>query len=119
MVAFAWMLLEAWLFLVIGGVAGELDSRLYWAGMAIGPVALLAGSILHLNGRWPRNATVLVLIGGAILTALTIYNVFAITRRDPLEAPPAYWFYFVLVVVVLLADIAIVRVVRRMYLGIH
>ena len=118
MVGFAWMLLEAWLFLAVGGVAGELDSRMYWAGMAIGPVALLAGSILHLNGRWPRNASVLVLIGGAILTVFTVYNVVAIARRDPLEAPPAYWFYFVLVVVVLLADVAIVRVVRRTYLGI-
>ncbi len=112
-----WAVFTVWLLLSVGGVAGEIESisyaLFYWAAMLAGPVALIIGSGLLLGGRPSTWSYLLVGVGCLALTAFALYNSVIGMRRGPLEAPPVYWFYAVLIAVTLIADWAAFAIVRN------
>jgi hypothetical protein len=112
-----WAVFAIWLFLSVGGVAGEIESftyaLFYWAAMLAGPVALMIGSGLLLGGLPSTLSYLLVAVGCLALTVFALYNSVVGMRRGPLEAPPVYWFYAVLLAVMLIADLAGFAVLRN------
>jgi hypothetical protein len=115
-----WALFVLWMFLTLAGIAEfawSLFGVLYWVAMLIGPIVLIVGSWLTLRGRFGRGGAILIAIGCLILTGLVLYNSTAGMHREPLEAPPSYPFYAVLVLTMLLADIAGFKVVRRLLIA--
>ena len=111
-----WALFVVWMFLTLAGIAEfawTLSGILYWVGMLIGPVALIVGSGLVLS-RYPgMSGAILVAIACLILTSFALYNSVVGMQQKPLQAPPTYSFYAMMLIVMLLADIAVLRVVRQ------
>ncbi len=112
-----WAVFAVLLLLSVGGVAGELESiayaLFYWGAMLAGPMALIIGSGLLLASRPSTWSYLLVGLGCLALTAFALYNSVVGMWRGPLEAPPVYWFYAILIAVTLIADFAGFAVVRN------
>src|SRR5260370_38138156 len=113
-----WSLLVLWLFLPIAGVADMPQSltmtALYWCGMLVGPLTLIIGSALSLRRTHSRTGFILIAIGCLIFTGFALYNSINGMQRKPLQAPPIYSFYAVLLLVMLLSDIAAYRIYRAL-----
>lgn len=113
-----WLLLIVWMFLAIAGVAYAPQSWarvvIYWGGMLIGPLALIIGAVLLLRGTSLRPGAILVGLGCVIFTGFALYNSITGMQRKPLEAPPPYVLYIVLLVVMLLSDAAAYKVYRML-----
>jgi hypothetical protein len=116
-----WALFVIWLFLTIAGIADGPTSVtalvLYWGGMLIGPFSLIIGAVLLLRGTSLRPALILLGIGCVILTAYTLYNSVIGLHREPLQAPPPYLFYVVMLLIMALSDAAAYRVYRALTHG--
>jgi hypothetical protein len=111
-----WALFVVWMFLTLAGIAQfawTLSGIFYWVGMLIGPVALIVGSGLVLSRYTRTSGVILVAIGCLILTSFALYDSVVGMQQKPLQAPPRYSFYAVMLIVMLLADIAGLRVVRQ------
>lgn len=70
-----WTLFVVWMFLVVAGIANPPESflpivvaALDWAGMLVGPVTLIVGSVLLLRRGSLRWSAIWVLTGCVILT---------------------------------------------------
>jgi hypothetical protein len=113
-----WGLFLVWMFLSIVGIADSPKSItvtvLYWCGMLIGPLTLIIGAVFLLRNTSLRSGAILVGIGCVILTGFTLYNSIAGMQRKPLEAPPAYVLYIVLLLIMLLADAAAYKVYKAL-----
>jgi small-conductance mechanosensitive channel len=113
-----WGLLIVWMFLTIAGVADAPESwvraALYWGGMLAGPFALIIGAVLLLRGSSLRPGAILIGLGCVIFTGFALYNSITGMQRRPLEAPPAYVLYIVLLVVMLLSDAAAYKVYKAL-----
>ena len=112
-----WALFMAWLLLVFGGAAadsltGWAKAAPYWLGMLAGPAVLIAGSVLLLRGTSLRAGATLVGVGCIILTAFALYNSITGLQRKPLQAPPPYLFYVVLLLVMVLSDAAAYKIYK-------
>ena len=118
MVGCLWALLIVWMFLTIAGVADAPESwaktALYWGGMLVGSVVLIIGAVLLLRGTSLRPGAILVGLGCLILTGFALYNSITGMQRQPLQAPPPYSLYVVLLLIVLLSDAAAYRVYRAL-----
>jgi len=116
-----WLLLIVWMFLAIAGVAyapqSWLKVTIYWGGMLFGPLALIIGAVLLLRGTSLRPGVILVGLGCVILTGFVLYNSITGMQPKPLEAPPPYVLYIVLLLIMLLSDVAAYRVFKA--LGAH
>lgn len=114
----AWVLFVLWLFLTIAGVAGPAESitnvLLYWGALSVGPLALIIGSVVVLRGASLRVGVVLVTTGCVIITGFSLYNAVTELFRTPhaLEAPPPYWLYVAILLVMLVSDIAAYKIYR-------
>jgi hypothetical protein len=116
-----WATFDVLMFFAIAGIADPvslLSISLYWGGMLIGPMSLISGSCLVLMRGPGRPGAILVAIGCLALTGFAVYNSIAGMQRKPLQAPPTYSFYVVLLLIMLLADIAAFKVVR-LFLSSH
>jgi hypothetical protein len=112
-----WALFVVWMFLTLAGIAESawsLSGVLYWVAMLIGPVLLVVGSCLAILGGSRRFATLLVGIGCLILTGFAVYESVVAMQLKPLQAPPLYSFYVVMLIITLFADVAGFRVIRRL-----
>lgn len=113
-----WMLLVVWMFLTIAGVADAPESwakaALYWGGMLVGPLVLIIGAVLLLRGTSLRPGALLVSLGCIIFTGFALYNSITGMQRKPLQAPPPYVLYIVLLVVMLLSDAAAYKVYKML-----
>jgi hypothetical protein len=117
LVGCVWAIFVVWMFLTLAGVANfewSPSGVLYWTGMLIGPLSLIVGSALALRDASGRLGAILVAIGCLVLTGFAVYNSFAAMQRKPLQAPPPYSFYAVMLVTMLLADMAGFRVVKQL-----
>jgi hypothetical protein len=105
-----WLLFMLWMLLSIAGVADSPQNRgyalAYWSGYLAGPVLLVLGAALLLRRPVSMAGTLLTCLGCLALTGFAIYNSIGGMQRNPLQAPPTYWFYGVMLVVMLLADLA-------------
>lgn len=111
-----WLLFVLWMFLEIAAVAGPPVSIGlvigYWGAYLAGPVVLICGSGLLLRQPASIPGRVLICLGCLALTGFAIYNSVEGMHRQPLQAPPTYWFYAVLLVIMLLADVAGYKLVQ-------
>ena len=114
----SWMLFVVWMFLAIAGVAYAPESwvkvTLYWGGMLIGPLALIIGAVLLLRGTPLPVGAVLVAVGCITLSCFALYNSITGLQRKPLEAPPPYVLYIVLLLVALLSDGAAYKIYKAL-----
>jgi hypothetical protein len=112
-----WTVFIVWMFFALAGIADfewSVSGVLYWLAMLIGPLSLIVGSCLVLIRGTGRFGAVLIAIGCLTLTGDTLYNSIAAIHRQPLQAPPPYSFYIVMLIVMLLADVAGFRVVKQL-----
>jgi hypothetical protein len=112
-----WAAFVVWMFLVLAGIADPvslLSVASYWGGMLIGPLSLMVGSCLVLITDAKRVAAILITFGCLILTGYSVYNSVAAMHREPLQAPPPYLFCIVMLIIMLLADLAGLKVVRKL-----
>ncbi len=110
-----WTLFVVWMFLILAGIAAwTWSGMLYWVALLVGPVALIVGSASVLRRGNRASGALLVAIGCLILTSFALYNSVVGMQQKPLQAPPPYSFYAVMFIVMLLADIAGFRVVRKL-----
>jgi len=111
-----WALLIMWMFVTLAGIAEPpgswVKAALYWSSMLIGPLMLIIGAVLLLRNTSLRSGAILVGIGCAILTGFALYNSVIGIHREPLQAPPPYLLYFVLLLVMILSDAAAYKVYR-------
>lgn len=117
-VGVAWLLLALWLLLSVAGVADQPENWSLalgiWSGYLVGPVILILGAGILLRFPSSKTGTVSVLLGCLALTGFAMYNSFAGMHREPLPAPPTYWFYGLIMMVTFLADFAGYRLIRPM-----
>jgi hypothetical protein len=113
-----WALLIVWMFLTIAGIADAPEvwakTALYWGGMLVGPVVLIIGAVLLLRGTSLRLGAILVGLGCLILTGFALYNSIIGMQRQPLQAPPPYSLYVLLLLIMLLSDAAAYRVYKAL-----
>jgi hypothetical protein len=113
-VGFLWGLLVVWMFLTIAGIADSPRSIaavvFYWCGMLVGPFTLVTGAIFLLRGVLLRPGAILVAIGCVIFTGYALYNSVVGMQREPLQAPPPYLLYTVLLLIMLLSDAAAYKI---------
>jgi hypothetical protein len=118
LVGCVWTLFEVLMFLTIVGITDGpvslMSVTLYWGGMLIGPLSLIVGSCLVLIRGSGRFSVILLALGCLILTGYALYNSVAAMQRQPLQAPPPYSFYIVMLIIMLLADVAGFRVVKEL-----
>ena len=118
LVGCVWALFEVVMFLTIAGITNGpvslLSVALYWGGMLVGPLSLIVGSCLVLIRGSGRFGVILVAVGCLILTGYALYNSVAAMQLQPLQAPPPYQFYLVMLVIMLLADVAGFSVVKQL-----
>lgn len=116
-----WTLSVVWMFLVIAGIADPpepflpiVGAALDWAGMLVGPVTLIVGSVLVLRRGSLRWSAICVVTGCFVLTGSVLYESAMGMHRQPLEAPTPYSFYIALLTIMLFADVAGFRVVTQL-----
>jgi hypothetical protein len=117
LVGCVWAVFVVLMFLGIAGIADFerwVSGVLYWLAMLIGPLSLVVGSSLVLIRSSGRFSAVLVAIGCLTLTGYALYNIVAATRLQPLQAPPPYSLYIVMLILMFLADVAGFRVVKQL-----
>ena len=114
-VGIAWALLEVWLFLSLAGIADAPISlawtAFYWTAMMVGPATLIAGSGTLLRRGGFKYGVILIVLGCVIFTAYVLYNSIVGMQRGPLQAPPTYWFYAILLALMLATDFAGFKIV--------
>ena len=111
-----WGLLVVWMFLSIAGVAGSpeswLKTALYWSAMFAGPLILVIGAVLLLRGTSLRSGAILAELGCVILTGFALYTSITGMQRKPLQAPPPYSIYIVLLLIMVLSDAAAYKIYK-------
>jgi len=117
LVGSVWTVFVVLMFFGLAGIADfdwSVCGVLYWLAILIGPMSLIAGSCLVLITGTGRFGAVLIAIGCLSLTGEALYNSVAAIHRQPLQAPPPYSFYVLMLFVMLLADVAGFRVVKHL-----
>ncbi|MGO9865995.1 MAG: hypothetical protein ACLPLR_20505 [Terriglobales bacterium] len=113
-----WALLIVWMFVAIAGIADAPASwarvALYWGGMLVGPFMLIIGAVLLLRGTSLRPGAALVGLGCVILTCFVLYDSITGMQREPLQGPPPYLLYIVLLLIMLLSDVAAYKVFKAL-----
>ena len=74
--------------------------------MFVGPLVLVSGTVLLLRGTSLRLGAILTELGCIVLTGFVFYNSIVGLQRKPLEAPPPYSIYIVLLLITIAADAA-------------
>jgi len=116
-----WTLIVGWMYLALSGIAEPISVArvmFYFGGLLVGPLVLIAGSILVLAGRRVKPGSILVIIGCAILTITVGCQIPSMLHdlADPLIVRPPIGLCVGTLVVTLLADagaVQIFRVARR------
>jgi len=112
LVGTVWALAIAWAFISLSGMSAPISTRTIVVdyGLAlIGPVCLILGPILILNGSRPRVGGLLSLLACLVLTGITIYQFAPSLHPDPLQVRPPYLLNAVLMGLVLLVDFGAFR----------
>lgn len=111
-----WEIFSVWTLLTIAGIADPPKSSIhmlfYWVTMLVGPLILIAGSILVLRGVDYRIGFACVVIGCLIYSILAIYNSIVGMQTEPLQVPPPYWFYISWLITMILADLAAYKIYK-------
>jgi hypothetical protein len=79
--------------------------------MFAGPLMLVIGPVMLLRGLL-RPGTILVQLGCIIFTGFALYNSIMGMQRKPLQAPPPYAIYVLLLVVMIFSDAAAYKIYK-------
>lgn len=116
-----WALIVVWMFLTLAGIGDWPDSitmaimaALYWGGMLVGPLTLIIGAVLLLRGTSLRMGATVIGVGCVILTCYILYNVIVGMQRKPLQAPPPYGLFMLMLLIMLLSDGAAYKIYRSL-----
>jgi hypothetical protein len=107
-----WALWVALIYLVMSGISQPISvgyTSLYYTAMLIGPILLIAGSILALGGSHQRLGSMFAIVGCAILTVLVGRETILSFHVEPLQAKPPYVLFAVMILLTVLADIGAFR----------
>jgi hypothetical protein len=110
-----WAAVIAWMYIALSGIAEPISVMsvvLYYGGLLLGPLVLILGPILVLNGTYTKQGAILSILGCAVLTILVLYQTIQAMHVEPLQVKPPYALYAVVVVLVVLADAAAVKLYR-------
>lgn len=120
-VGIAWAGLVVWLLLSITGITEGTDSvasvAIYWTPLLAGPLMLIVGSGALMSGANSRYFVALLALGCLIVTAFVLYSSIEGLQRAPLQAPPMYWFYAILLAVMLATDLAGFKIIQATFSG--
>jgi len=111
-----WATCAAWLFVGLAQVterAPVTHVLLSAAGMLIGPLSLIAGSIVVLKSVRQRPGIMLISLGCTILTISVFHEVIGGIRPNPLEMRPPYLLYAIVLAITLLSDVGAVLLLWR------
>jgi hypothetical protein len=118
-VGLLWAAVVSWLFVGLGGAANlssaYLGKALMWfSWLFVGPLLLIAGTVLMLMGTRQKVGSILSLVGCMILTVMVGYQILSGLHdiADPLIIKPPYLLYAIAVVLTLLADAGAVQLYR-------
>src|SRR6516164_10033266 len=112
LVGIIWALGVAWIFLNMSTIAEPVSftyTSIYYAAMLIGPLLLIAGSILVLNGPPAKVGAILVATGSVVLTLYVGYGISGLFHAEPFQAKPPYLVLGIMVGVTILVDIGAFR----------
>lgn len=106
------------MFLTVAGVAYSPESwakvALYWGGMLVGPLVLIIGALFLLRGTRMLTGATLVGLGCLILTGFVLYNIIVGLQRKPLEAPPPYFDYVMMLLIMFLSTAAAYKIYKSL-----
>ncbi len=110
-----WALVVAWLYLTLSGIAEPISMGyvvVYYGGLLLGPLALILGPILVLNGTYAKLGAILAILACAVMTLFVFYQTAQAMHVEPLQVKPPYALYAAVVILVILADAAAVKLYR-------
>lgn len=116
---FFWTATVGWMYLTLSGIAQPISvwrTLSYYALLLVGPLGLLLGPILVLRGTHAWLGAILTAVACAIFTGWVINELMGLFDRDPLQAPPPYLFYLVLLCLGVLVDLAACFLCRLVFL---
>jgi len=111
LIGVAWASGVTFMFLALAGISTPISNLAVAKWLALwfaGPVCLVAASVSILFGKLPRASLVVSVAAALALTGIVGNTIWDVLHPEPLEAPPAYGFYCVLVGAALLCDVCIV-----------
>jgi len=116
MIGCLWALFVVCMLLTIAGIADPPESLVmlvsYWVGMLFGPLAVITGSVMSLRRTSTRTGPILAVVGCLIFTVFVLYATIGGVQPQPLEAPPPYALFVVLLLIMALSDIAAYRILK-------
>jgi hypothetical protein len=118
-VGILWAAVVSWFFVAIGGAANlnlaYISKALLWfSWLFVGPLLLIAGTVLMLMGTRQKAGSILSLVGCFILTVMVGSQTFSVLHdaANPLIMKPQYGAYAIAVILNLLADVGAVYIYR-------
>jgi hypothetical protein len=110
-----WILCIAWAFIALSGLSVPVSAGtiiLDYGIMLAVPAAQIVGSTLILKGLMQRPGAILIGAACLILTGLVTYEFAVDLHPQPLQMRPPYLFNAVVMVLVLIIDLAALRLYR-------
>jgi hypothetical protein len=120
LVGIVWALAVGWIYLSLSTIAEPTSVAqviAYYAGLLAGPLILIVGPALVLNGTYAKPGAALAMIGCVVLTIFVVYQSLQAFHVEPLQVQPPYALYAIVVVLTLLSDVAAVCLYQRVSKG--
>jgi len=110
----AWTFEIAFFFLTMAGISTPISSRAVFISATvwfIGPVFLVAGSLMILLGKLPTISLTISILAALVLNGIVGDMVYDAFHPQPLQGPPPYKFYAVAIILTVLCDLCMVWLV--------
>lgn len=110
-----WALVVAWIYLTLSGISEPISVEyvvIYYGGLLVGPLALILGPMLVLDGTYAKQGAILAIVACAVLTLFVVYETAQAMHVEPLQVNPPYALYAGAIVFVILVDAAAVKLYR-------
>lgn len=114
-VGIIWTLVVGWIYLTLSGIAEPISMMrilAYYGGLLLGSLALILGPILILKGTYAKWGAILAILGCSALTIFVFYQTVQAMHVEPLQVKPPYALYGAVVILVILADVAAIKLYR-------
>jgi hypothetical protein len=110
-IGIAWASGVTFMFLALAGISSPTSNLALAKSLALwfaGPICLIAASVSILFGKLLRASLIASAMAALVLTGVVGNTIWDVLHPQPLEAPPAYGFYCVLVAAALLCDLCVI-----------
>jgi hypothetical protein len=109
-IGIVWVFCVVFMYLAMAGISTPVSNRaviLSAAEWFVGPVSLIVGSALVLAHKAPKISLALSVGAALVLSGIVVSTVNSALHPQPLEAPPAYEFYAILIGTTILCDMCV------------